>query len=127
MRLVFIAFALGIAGCAPFSGYEPYVKDVVSPSVFAHDEGDCLKYAQGYSEKFNAASIGTAAAKGAASNAVGAVVNPWVPVLGAAGSASVALLDSVGVLTDKQRIVFLKCLDHRGERSRAYMVIDPNF
>jgi hypothetical protein len=128
MRKFILILPLRLCGCAgQLINYQPYVTDVADPRQLIKDEGECLSAAKGYTESFDLANVGTQALSGAAGNAAGAAVDPLVPVLGAAGGASQALLGSVGLLGDKQRRSFLKCLEHRGERSHAYNVIDPNF
>ena len=124
-RVAILAVAL-LAGCSSVADYRPYVQDVVDPATLVSDERDCLKHAQDYSTPLDLQSIGAAGLKGVAGNAAGGAVNPLVPALGGLGGASVALLDSLGVLSDQQRRVFLICLHDRGERSRAYDVMDPN-
>lgn len=126
MRPLAFALILVLAACGDISTYQPYVQDINDPAALAKDEGDCLKHAQVYSVQFDFEGIGTAGLKGMAENAPGGAVDPLVPALGGIGGATSALLDSLGVLSDKQRRVFLICLHDRGERSRAYDVMDPN-
>lgn len=126
MKLFPLPFVLALAGCSSVASYAPYVGDVVDPAALAADEKDCLVLALAYATPVDLSAIGAAAAKGAANNATGAAVNPLVPVLGAAGAATSTALSQLGILNDDQRKVFLRCLEHRGERSRAYDVIDPN-
>ena len=125
MRAAILA-ALLLAGCSSIANFHPYVQDVKDPAALAADEKDCLGYAQGYTTPLDLQGIGEAGVKGIANNAAEGVLNPLVPVAGGLGGASVALLNNLGVLNGDQRRVFLICLHDRGERSRAYAVIDPN-
>lgn len=118
--------AIFLSGCASVADYRPYVVDVVDPATLARDERECLAAAEAYSAPLSIGAIANGAAQGASNNASGAALNPLVPVLGAAGGATSVLLSEIGLLNNDQRRVFLLCLSHRGERSRAYDVIDPN-
>lgn len=115
-----------LSGCGGVAEYNPYIVDISQPQTLVDDKRDCLGYALGYKPGLNGSAISSAAAQGAASNLAGAAVSPLVPVLGAAGGAGGEFLTEMGLLTTAQRRVFLICLSHRGERSRAYNVIDPN-
>jgi hypothetical protein len=124
-RLTLIA-VLFLAGCTSVADYRPYVQDVVDQIRLAADEKDCLVHAQAYSTPLALGSVGEALFKGAASNAAEGVINPLVPAAGGVGGASVALLNSLGVMSGDQRKVFLICLHDRGEHSQTYHVMDPN-
>ena len=115
-----------LAGCSTVATYKPYVGDVVDQAALTADTEACMGYALGYSTPFDFNSIGTSAAQGVANNAAGAALNPLVPVLGGAGGGTSALLSQLGVLNNDQRRVLLLCLAHRGLRSGAYNVMDPN-
>ena len=115
-----------VGGCASVDSYSPYVVDISQPDVLIVDEKQCLAAADAYTAPLNLNAVASGAAQGAANNASGAALNPLVPVLGAAGGATSALLSGLGVLNNDQRRVFLLCLSHRGERSHAYNVVDPN-
>lgn len=121
------ACVLLLIGCSTVADYRPFVGDVVDPAALRRDEGECLVMAKSYSAPLSLGGIGTAAVEGGGNNLAGAAVNPLVPVLGAAGGASAALFAGLDLLSAGQRRVFLRCLDHRGERSHAYSVIDPGF
>lgn len=114
-----------LSGCGGLSTFVPYVQDVTDPAVLVSDTAACRAHALDYETPLDLEVIGTASLKGAAGNAAGGAVNPLVPVLGGLGGASVALLDSLNVLSENQQRVFLICLHDRGERSRAYDVMDP--
>lgn len=125
-----LAILLALAGCAPaVATYEPYVGDVVNPAALLLDKAACRGYALAYQAPLDINAIATGAAQGAARNASGAAIPPFgiVPALGAAGGATEAALSGLGVFNNDQRRVFLKCLEHRGLRSGAYSVIDPNY
>lgn len=115
-----------MAACVPIEGYHPYVGDIENQAILDKDEADCASYAKAYSTPLDVDAISSAAVQGGARNASGAALNALVPVLGAAGGASSELLSEVGLLNDDKRKVFLRCLDHRGVKSGAYNVMDPN-
>jgi hypothetical protein len=123
-RALFLLLLLG--GCAPLSEYQPYVVDVIDTAALANDKAHCLSVAEAYNPGLDLGTIASSAAQGGASNLAGAAVNPYVPVLGAAGGATSATLQGLGLLSSAQKRVFLLCLSHLGERSRAYDVVDPN-
>lgn len=127
MKLCVLLLCVFIAGCGGVSGYEPYVQDIVQPAELIKDEIACRDYALAYATPIDLSAIFTSAAQGGANNASGAAINPLVPVLGAAGGATSAALSQLGILNNDQKRIFLRCLEHRGERSRAYNVMDPNF
>lgn len=126
MRWTMILACLVLAGCVSVADYQPAVTDITDQAVLTRDEAVCRSVALGYEPGLDIGNITSQAVQGGASNLAGAAVNAWVPVLGAAGGASSAALNGFGVLKTDQRKVFLKCLDHRGVKSGAYSVIDPN-
>ena len=115
-----------LSGCVGVAQYQPYIKDIKDPVALAKDQGVCLGYAQAYKPVLSASAIATAGVQGGAGNLAGAAINPLVPVLGAVGGAGSELLSQIGILNNDQRRVFLLCLAHRGLRSGAYDVLDPN-
>lgn len=127
MRFAAVALAFILSGCGFASGYQPYIQDITDHAALAEDEIACRDYALAYHTPIDLNSILTSAAQGGARNASGAALNPLVPILGAAGGATSEVLSQLGVLNNDQLRVFLRCLEHRGERSHAYNVMDPNF
>lgn len=125
-KFLAICAALALAGCAGLSSYKPFVIDITDAGALTKDQNDCLAIAQTYRSPISIGSIGTAAVEGGGNNLAGGALNPLVPALGAAGGASAELLKDIDLLGSQQRRVFLLCLDHRGERSHAYSVVDPN-
>lgn len=126
MRRFALAFLVLLAGCADLAQYKPYVTDVSDPALLASDEADCLARATAYKTPLSSRSIFSAAGQGASINAAAGAISPLGPLLGGAGYATAELLSELGLLSTAQRKVFLICLAHRGERSRAYDVLDPN-
>lgn len=110
-------------GPQTFDAYVPIVND---PAILAAYKVTCQKIAEGYREPFSFGRIGTAAVRGAGSNAGAGAINPLIPLAGAAGAAGSMALDAAGILSDKQRRVFVRCLTARGEKSGAFEVMDPN-
>lgn len=126
MRISAILLACAwLFGCSGLDAFKPYIIDITDPAALARDKTECMASAKAYHEGISFEAIGTAATKGVSSNAAGAAVSPLAPVLGGLGNASTELLNEIGALNDKQCRVYLRCLDHRGERSHAYSVIDP--
>lgn len=115
--------ALLLAACVSATA-EPYVAEVTDVGVYQADLKVCTGYAEAYHRGLSVASIGEGAVKGAASNASGAAVNPYVPVLGAAGGATTELLNALDLLNTKQRSVFLTCLSKKTERDRSALVLE---
>lgn len=113
----------GVLGLPVLDAYVPVVSDA---AALERDKAECKKYALAYHEPFSLGSVGTAAIKGAGQNAAEIPINPIIPLAGAAGSAGVATLDSLGILSDKQKRVYVICLHDRGQKSGAYSVMDPN-
>lgn len=103
-----------------------YVVDIKDARVLAKDKAECEVHARNYREPLDITSIGSAAVQGAGKNAAGAIVNPLVPVIGAAGAAGSQTLDSLNILSSKQLSVYRKCLEHRGLRSGAYDMLSPD-
>ena len=126
MRLVFALFALLLAGCGTLQGFTPYVADITDAAALKKDIIDCRLIAADYPRRFDLSAIGNAATQGAAKNAAAAAVNPWTPVLGAAGNGSAVALEELGLSDTAQIRVFLRCLDHRAQKSGAYSLVDPN-
>lgn len=129
MRAVSLLPLFLLAACAAPS-YAPYVGDVAAEGgkeALAGDEAACLPQAQAYTDPLSVSSIASAGVQGVAKNAAGAAVSPLVPLAGGVGAAGSELLSEVGLLGDARRKVFLRCLEHRGERSRMYSVMDPGF
>lgn len=126
--LCFAAGGLFLSGCGVLGPpvLDAYVPVVSDAGALERDKGECRKYALAYREPFSLGRVGTAAVRGAGQNAAEAPINPVIPLAGAVGSAGVATLDSLGILSDKQKRVFLRCLTNRGNKSGAYEVMDPN-
>jgi hypothetical protein len=131
MRIAVILLAFGLSGCGgeallgSVATYQPYVQDITDQSVLTKDMADCRAHALAFNEPLSVTGIAVAGTKGVSSNAAGAAVNPVVPLLGGVGAAGTELMNELNVLGDRQKRVFLICLHDRGERSRAYDVLDP--
>lgn len=130
-RALFPILALSalLSGCASVENYQPYITDATTPAdqaQLAKDRIDCLARAKGYVAPTDIPSFGTAAAVGAGNNMAGAAINPLVPALGAIGGIGVAAMKAIGLNGADQVRVYLRCLEHRGLRSGAYDMLDPN-
>jgi uncharacterized membrane protein len=123
MRAGVILLGLFLSACAPYS---PYAVEISDQTLFTADLKTCQTYAASYRAGFSLGGIASAAAEGAANNAPAAAVNPLVPVLGALGGATSATISGLDLMDSSQRKIVARCMTLKGERSRAYLVIDPN-
>lgn len=132
LRGLWVGLGLLLCACAQdLASYQPLVMDVAGEAGQARlkaDEADCLAFAAAHPTPFDFGSVARAGAQGLVSDATAAVVPPyWYPLASGAGRAGAQALAGLGVLDLAQRVIYLKCLDHRGLRSGAYSVVDPNF
>lgn len=127
MRLAIPALCLALAACTTVADYRPYIpaSTVTDPAALASDESGCLVIAQAYKPGLDLGKVAGAGAQGVGQNAASALVSPWAPVLGGAGQAGAAALNQLGILSQDQIRVYLRCLEHRGMKSGAYDMLDP--
>jgi hypothetical protein len=126
MNRVLPLLFLILAGCAGVQSYTPLVVDVTDQAALDRDTLSCRKVALAWSAPFDLGGIGSAGVEGVAKNAAGAALNIWTPVLGGLGGAGSEALQDLGLSNDAQIRIFLHCLDHKGQQSHSYNVIDPN-
>ncbi len=115
-----------LVACIPLENFKPLVIDVTDQSALDRDSRQCLQVAEGYKPGLDVGQIASATAQGASGNLANAVINPLVPAFGAAGGAATATLQGFGLLDASQKRVLLRCLEHRGMKSGAYNLVDPN-
>lgn len=113
---------------SPYAPYSPYVVEIQGDAGQAKLKADttlCQGYSQDYSPGLSLGEISSGAIKGAATNAPGAAVNPLVPVIGAVGGATTALITGLDLLDDQRRRIVVECLKQKGNRTGLYLVLDP--
>lgn len=133
MRAVAAAIAaLALSGCAEIfdsnaalESYEPFAL-VRDRGAYLTDLNTCRAKTRDWHHRLSARSIAMQGARGGASNAAGAALNPLVPALGALGSATDETLRGLGATSAEKIIILSKCMRALGQRSGAYDVIDPN-
>lgn len=106
-------------------GYRPYVVEVRDQAALDSDIAACRRYAEAYHRPVDAGGVGSHAATSAAANAAGAAINPLVPVIGGLGGAGAEVITDLDMAGVVGRKIFVKCLDRKGERSGAYLSLDP--
>lgn len=120
------ALCLLLTGCVDVTTYQSYITDVTDPVALAADKAACISRALSYQAPTDLGSFATAAGVGGGNNLAGAAINPLVPALGAVGGLGVAGMKAVGLNSADQVRVYLRCLEHRGTKSGAYDMLDPN-
>lgn len=124
MRWTPILACLVLAGCV--SEYEPYAVEIAKPDQYASDLKACQAYAAAYKPKFDAPGLAESAGEGAAGNAVGAAVNPLVPVIGAAGAVAQTLLSDLGLSQSDRKRIAARCMHEKTRVDHSALSIDPN-
>jgi hypothetical protein len=119
--------ALLVAGCTTVADYQPYIppSTVKDPVALAADKSDCMVLAQAYKPGIDLGRVAEAGAEGVGSNAASGLISPYAPIVGGAGQAGAAALNQLGILSQDQIRVFLRCLSNRSLRSGAYEMLDP--
>ncbi len=125
MKVLIVLAALALAGCGSVQRYAPLAMDVTDRGALDRDTAQCRQFAAAHPSPFDIAGIGSAGVEGAARNAAAAAVSPWAPVLSGAGSAGAETLQDIGLLDTNQIKILLLCLDHRGQKSGLYSIVDP--
>lgn len=118
-----LAALLLLSGCAAAT-VEPYAVEIADASQYEADLKICAGYAKAYQKGLDFTGVGAGAVKGAAANIGDIAVNPYTPLLGAAGGAANELLNALEILDTKQRSVFLTCLSKKTERDRSALVLE---
>lgn len=118
---------MALTGCAGVQDYVAYIppSTVNDPGALAAARADCLSIAQAYKPGVNAGAIAQAGAQGVGANAASGLISPWAPIVGGAGQAGAAALNQLGILSQDQIRVYVRCLWNRGLRSGTFEVDDP--
>lgn len=119
-----IALVMCLSGCA--TAYEPYAVEIAKPDQYASDLKACQAYAAAYKPKFDAPGLAESAGEGAAGNAVGAAVNPLVPVIGAVGAVAQTLLSDLGLSQADRKKIVARCMKEKLRKDGAGLPVDPN-
>lgn len=121
--------ALGLVACAAPS-FMPFTVEITDRAAFTADLAACPKYAAQYQQSLSVRRVAQTAAAGAVSNGPAAVINPAVGGvvigLGAASSGASEIAGELGVIDLNVDKITAHCLHDKGQRSGAYLVIDPN-
>ncbi len=126
MRWVAALALLALSACATASVPAIDIREVTDPAAMAKAESACAGYALSHKSALSLASIGNQTMQGGLNNLAGAAINPLVPAAGAAGGAGAELLREFGLMNLDQRHVYVKCLTLKGERSGAFLVVEPD-
>lgn len=104
---------------------QPYAVEVHDQAQLDLDTKLCRGYALGYHRSLSASRIGQQAAKGAAQNLAGAAIQPYVPILGAAGQGGSEALEELGLTDIAQQKVFIRCLQVKADHDGSALVLEP--
>lgn len=121
--------ALALCGCAIFPSAESYIPVVVkveNAKQYALDLLECHAIADKFKPGVSPGSIAQATVSGATSNAAYGVVNPLVPLAGAAGGALTATLGGLDLTGANSIKVLVRCLEEETHRDRSALLADPN-
>ena len=122
-RIVALCLPFFLAACADLT--PPFAIDIKDQAAYDADLKDCTAAAKAYHKSLSLGAVASGAVIGGAQNAAGAAVNPLVPAIGALGGATTAAVSGIDALGLNQQKVLNLCMDRRGERSRAYLVLEP--
>lgn len=121
--LIFLLLAL--SGCTSVAKLQPYAVEVRDAAQLQIDINNCRVYALNYKRNLSVSAIGTQALKGGAQNLAGAAIQPYVPVLGAAGSGGAEALEELGLTDTAQQKVFIRCLYAKTDKDQSALVLEP--
>ncbi|WP_298800081.1 hypothetical protein [uncultured Devosia sp.] len=124
-RLVpILACCAMLCGCA-----QPYVAmpiEITDRDQFQADLNECAQAAASYQPHVSATAVALGAVGGGVNNLVGGVVNPLVPVIGAAGGAGAALAQGLGVMSQSKRNVAKHCMQDKTSRDHSAVLANPD-
>lgn len=140
--VVLAVLALTIGGCASPS-FTPYTVEIAgahgaidctkspdSGTAFCTDLKACQHYAAAYDQSLSVRRLAQATVTGAALNGPAALVSPPTApvVIGASALSSGAseIAGELGVIGANIDKITAHCLHDKGQKSGAYLVIDPN-
>lgn len=130
MKFLVPGVAFLLAGCAtifPTSvGYSPVIIKVMDQAQYEKDLGDCHKVADNYHPNLSVASIAQQTVTGATDNTAEAVINPLVPVAGAAGGFVSGAVAGLGINGQASIKIFVRCLDREAREDHSFIIADPN-
>lgn len=122
-----VPFLLGGCVALPSSKtYTPVVARIVNQAQYEADISECHWTADNYSPATSLPTIAQAAATGASNNTAYAVVNPLVPVAGAAGGALSATLNQYGLTGQDSIKILVRCAAKLSAQDGSAVVADPN-
>lgn len=113
-----------LSGCA---GYTPQTLEISDQVQYESDVAFCQQAAANYHPQFNIGDVAYATAKGAASNATGAVAGGLaVPAIGAASGGTTAVINDLDVMGHAQANVYRHCLHDKTARDHSALLANPN-
>ena len=120
-----VILAIFLGGCSTVAQLQPYAPEVNLPAQYQGDVRACRGYALAYHRNLSISAIGRQAALGGAQNLAGAAVQPYVPLLGAAGAGGAEALEELGLTDLAQQRVFVRCLYVKTEGDKSALVLEP--
>ena len=129
--LAVIALILGtfvLGGCSLFPNVTTYTGpaavEITDQSAYFTDLETCIAEVKVLPQHFDLSHLAAGAVSGAANGLPAITVNPIVPVLTAAGGIASAAFDDLNVLGVQGRERVNRCMEHKGETSGKYNVVD---
>ena len=130
MKHAILALCLVLGGCATIfpsaATYQPVIVETTDAAQQAKDFSTCHKVADNYRPGVSVGSIAQSTVTGATNNAAYGVINPLVPVAGAAGGAASAAITGLGVTGQGSIKILVICLREKSHRDHAFIISDPN-
>lgn len=129
LRLV-LAFPCLLSGCVGFfpsaATYQPVIVKILDEKQFSADEAECRAVAMNYRPGFDAGSIASQAAQGAANNVAEVPISPVIPLAGALGGAGSAAIGSFDLNGQAGIKILVRCLSKETDRDGSAVIADPN-
>jgi hypothetical protein len=127
LPIVLAGFLLSACVALPSSKtYTPVLARIVNQAQYTADLTECHWTADNYNPAVNLSVIAQGAATGGSNNTAYAVVNPLVPVAGAAGGAFSAALGQYGLTGQDSIKILVRCVAKLSGQDGSAVVADPN-
>ena len=124
MHRLTVLLALLLVGCS--TQYISVPIEIFNNDQYLADVSECRQAAVAYHPQLHILNVVIGAVSGGAENAVGGVINPLVPVVGAAGGASSALAEGLGVLSYARQNIFKNCLLEKTRIDHSAITANPD-
>lgn len=122
--ILLLILLVGLAACA--AEISPYAVEITDRAQYAADLKACQGYVQEYPKHFSVGAVGAGIVEGAAQSAAAGAINPIIPAIGALGGGVQAGMEGLNLSSENGQKMVALCMAKKGERSRAYLVMDPN-